>query len=142
MYLFRGSLGRKYERAALGVVAVSVLALYAAGFAGVEFAVAARPDATEPIQALPSYQDAARNELPVLTGPAIRDLAGAAKSLTTPIIVPNSGSLWDQPAFAASPRTPAKKARMRPNVVTTSATRSAPNPRRTYTTPWAVPRAK
>ncbi len=96
MYSFRGSLGRKYDRAALGVVAVSVLALYAAGFAGVEFAEAARPNAAAPIDLAPSYQEAARNELPVLTGPAIRDLQGVAKSLASPVIVPDSGALIEK----------------------------------------------
>lgn len=93
MYSFRGSLGRRYDRAALGVVAVSVLALYAAGFAGIEFAEAARPDAAGPVDVLPSDQAAVRSELPVLTGPAIRDLPGAVKSVAMPIIVPDSGAL-------------------------------------------------
>ncbi len=96
MYSFRGSLGRKYDRAALGVVAVSVLALYAAGFAGIEFAAAARTDAGAPVDLLANNQAAARNDLPVLTGPAIRNLQGAAKSLTTPIIVPDSGALLEK----------------------------------------------
>ncbi len=96
MYSFRGSLGRRYERAALGVVAVSVLALYAAGFAGVEFAEAARPDAAAPVDFLPTSQEAVRSELPVLTGPAIRDLPGTAKSVATPIIVPDSGALLEK----------------------------------------------
>jgi len=93
MYGFRGSLGRKYDRAALGVVAVSVLALYAAGFAGIEFADAARPDAAAPVDFPPSDQETVRIELPVLTGPAIRDLQGGAKSVTMPIVVPDSGAL-------------------------------------------------
>ena len=96
MYRFRGSLGRRYDRAALGVVAASILALYAAGFAGIEFAAAARPDAAGPLDVLPTYQEAARNDLPVLTGPAIRDLVGTAKSVTTPIIVPDSGVLLEK----------------------------------------------
>ena len=43
-----------------------------------------------------SDQDAARNDLPVLTGPAIRALVGTAKSVTAPIIVPDSGVLLEK----------------------------------------------
>ena len=84
-------------RAATGVVGVSVLALYAAAFSGVNFAIAARPDATAPVEEpIPSYQEAALNQLPVLTGPAIRDLGGTVKSLTSPIVVPDSGALLEK----------------------------------------------
>ncbi len=93
MYSFQGSLGRRYDRAALGVVAVSVLALYAAGFAGIEFAEAARPDAAGPVDLAPANQEAIRGDLPVLTGPAIRNLQGVPKSVAVPIIVPDSGAL-------------------------------------------------
>lgn len=96
MYSFRGGMGRRYDRAALGVVGVAVLALYAAGFAGIDFAEAARPDAAAPVESLPTYQDAARSELPVLTGPAIRNLPGGAKSAAAPVIVPDSGALLEK----------------------------------------------
>lgn len=96
MYRFRVSLGRRYDRAALGVVAVSVLALYAAGFAGIELAEAARPDAAAPVAVPPVSREAAKNELPVLTGPAIREIEGATKSVTTPIIVPNTVALLEK----------------------------------------------
>ncbi len=92
-----GGLRERYERAALGVVGVSIIALYAAAFSGVDFAVAARPDAAAPVEApIPSYEEAARNELPVLTGPAIRDLGGTVKSLTLPVLVPDSGALLEK----------------------------------------------
>ena len=95
MSFISGRSGTSFERAVLAILSVSIVSLYAAAFAGVDFASAAIESA-EGARLAPPAQVALAN-VPALTGPAARDLAALAKGAGAgPIIVASATSLRDK----------------------------------------------
>ena len=88
--------GTSFERTVLAILSVSIVSLYAASFAGVDFASAAREGAADDTGQTRRGEQVAHLNVPLLTGPAARDLASLAKGVAGPVIVANSSSLRDK----------------------------------------------
>ncbi len=79
-----------------GLLAVTIVATYAASFAGVEFAVAARTDADEIVARALTRSVVVAPGIPALTGPAVQSLAALAKDVSDPVLIRSSKGLIEK----------------------------------------------
>lgn len=96
MPMFRARIGLSFERSILAILSVAIVSLYAAVFAGVDFAAAARAGVDDDAGPGPRGEQVALANLPVLTGPAALDLAALVKGTAGPVIVADTSSLRDK----------------------------------------------
>ena len=96
MPFLRARTGTSFERSVLGILSVAIVALYSSVLAGVDFASAARQGIDGGADTAPRGEEVALANVPLLTGPAARDLAALAKGVAGPIIVADTSALSDK----------------------------------------------